>query len=182
MDYVISDHHFHHKNIIKYCNRPFDSVEEMDDTLVTLWSDVVDPSDEVLHLGDLTISSQTGRLLDLFETLNGQIVYVMGNHDHTRLDTLDGVEFFEYFRFSRSGYNFYAVHDPMDAPPNHSGWVLHGHHHNNWPDEFPLIDPNERRVNCSVELIGYRPLSMDRLIDLIERNEWVDRLGDVEDG
>ncbi len=182
MDYVISDHHFHHKNIIEYCDRPYDSVDEMDEVMVKRWNDVVDPDDEVLHLGDLTISSRTGRLLDLFETLNGSVVYVMGNHDHTRLDTLDGVEFFKYFRFTHSNHNFYAVHDPADAPSNHDGWVLHGHHHNNWPDQFPLVDPTERRVNCSVELIEYRPLSMDRLIDLIERREWIDKLGESEGG
>ncbi len=177
MDFVISDHHFHHKNIIEYCNRPYDSAEEMDAALAEKWNDVVDPDDKVLHLGDLTISSRTARLLDLFETLNGSIVYVMGNHDHTKLDTLDEVDFFEHVRFEYGGHNFHAVHDPADAPKNHDGWVLHGHHHNNWPDKYPLVNPTDRRVNCSVELLEYRPIKMDRLSDLLERRAWVDQLG-----
>ncbi|GEM_PF-3321394 len=45
MDFVIADHHFHHKNITEYCDRPYDSVEEMDAALVEKLNDVVDPED-----------------------------------------------------------------------------------------------------------------------------------------
>lgn len=33
--FLTSDSHFNHANIIKFCNRPFDSVEEMNETLIS---------------------------------------------------------------------------------------------------------------------------------------------------
>jgi len=34
MDYIISDLHLDHSNIIDHCDRPFGSVEEMNETLI----------------------------------------------------------------------------------------------------------------------------------------------------
>jgi len=42
MDYLVSDIHLDHDNIIDYCDRPFSSVEEMNETLVEHWNAVVD--------------------------------------------------------------------------------------------------------------------------------------------
>lgn len=167
MDYLISDLHLDHDNIIEYCNRPFDSVEEMNDALVEHWNAAVDPADEVLYGGDLTIRQSAAALLDWLEQLNGEIVFLLGNHDGTVLDELDGVDFVEEVRFEHRGVPFHAVHDPADAPSNPTGWVLHGHHHNNWPERFPFVDHGSRRVNFSVELLEYKPLATDRLVDYL---------------
>jgi calcineurin-like phosphoesterase family protein len=64
MDYLISDLHLDHDNIIDYCDRPFSSVDEMNEALVEHWNDTIDPSDEVLYGGDLTIRSSAAALLD----------------------------------------------------------------------------------------------------------------------
>jgi calcineurin-like phosphoesterase family protein len=171
MDFAVSDFHLDHGNIIDYCDRPFDSVAAMNAALVERWNAAVAPGEEVLFGGDLTISSATADLLDPLEQLHGEIVFLLGNHDDVVLEGLDGVDFLEQLRFEHGGHRFYAVHDPADAPRNVDGWLLHGHHHNNWPDEFPFVDPAERRVNLSVELLDYRPLPMDRLVDYLERGE-----------
>jgi calcineurin-like phosphoesterase family protein len=171
VDYLVSDLHLDHDNIIEYCDRPFDSVAEMNETLVERWNAVVDPGDEVLYGGDLTIRSSAAALLDWLEELHGELVFLLGNHDGTVLEGLDRVRFVEECRFEHRGVPFHAVHDPADGPSNHAGWLLHGHHHNNWPDEFPFVDHETRRVNLSVELLDYRPLATDRLVDYLACGE-----------
>jgi calcineurin-like phosphoesterase family protein len=167
MDYIISDLHLDHDNIIEYCDRPFDTVEEMNTTLVEQWNDVIDPDDSVLYGGDLTIRTSAAALLDWVEQLNGEIVFLLGNHDETILERHDSVQFVESYQFEHRGIPFDAVHDPKDAPSTPRGWVLHGHHHNNWPKRFPLVSHENRWVNFSVELLDYRPLSLDRLVDYL---------------
>jgi len=75
-----SDHHFGHKDIIKYCQRPFESVEEMDRELIVAWNSVVRDDDTVYHLGDFTLADQD-RALKYFEQLNGRIFVLNGTHD-----------------------------------------------------------------------------------------------------
>lgn len=41
MIFFTSDHHFSHANIIRYCNRPFASAEEMNQELIRRWNQTV---------------------------------------------------------------------------------------------------------------------------------------------
>lgn len=49
MKYFISDTHFGHKNIIEYENRPFNSIEEHDSTLISNWNKVYQTESDVSH-------------------------------------------------------------------------------------------------------------------------------------
>jgi len=171
MDYLVSDLHLDHNNIIEYCNRSFSSVEKMNQTLVERWNATVDPDDDVLYGGDLTIRTSAAALLDWLEKLNGQIIFLLGNHDNTVLEGLENVSFVEEYTFEHRGVPFTAIHDPEAGPSNPKGWLLHGHHHNNWPDQFPFVDHDTRRVNFSVELLDYRPLAIDRVVDYLAVGE-----------
>jgi calcineurin-like phosphoesterase family protein len=182
VDYVIADTHFDHGNIIEYCDRPFESVEEMNDRLVENWNRVVDPTDEVLFVGDLTIAGTASAFLTWISELNGEIVFVVGDHDTEVLTTLDDVSVCEYFRTEHDGHDFYAVHDPAEAPRNWGQWLLHGHHHNNWPGKFPFVNHRGGVVNVSVELIGYEPLAFDALVRYLERGEWIPSIDAVDSG
>ena len=53
MIYFIADPHFGHENILKLCDRPFSSVEEMDELLIRRWNETVSDEDTVYLLGDL---------------------------------------------------------------------------------------------------------------------------------
>ena len=54
--FFIADCHFGHKNIIKYCDRPYSSVEEMDETILNNINKTVFPSDTLYILGDFTFT------------------------------------------------------------------------------------------------------------------------------
>lgn len=58
--WLVSDTHFNHSNIIKYCNRPYQSVSEMDWDMVEKWNSVVKPNDHVYHLGDVYMKASKG--------------------------------------------------------------------------------------------------------------------------
>ena len=47
MIYFSADQHFSHANIIKYCKRPFNNAQHMNETLIKNWNSVVKPMDTV---------------------------------------------------------------------------------------------------------------------------------------
>ena len=53
--FFTSDTHFDHARIIELCNRPFSSVEEMNETMIERWNARVKPHDVVWHLCDFTL-------------------------------------------------------------------------------------------------------------------------------
>ena len=97
--WFISDTHFGHSNIIKYCNRPWnhgkdangeiivtdDDVLAMDNEIVKRWNSVVGKNDIVWHLGDFALGGKAVAER-VFPQLNGKINLVMGNHDHWKID------------------------------------------------------------------------------------------------
>lgn len=91
-----SDTHFFHRNIIKFCNRPWNTVEEMNDGLINNWNNVVLKDDVVFHLGDFAYASNSG-WKQLINRLNGHIHLILGNHDRSRypghqiMEMFDGV-------------------------------------------------------------------------------------------
>jgi calcineurin-like phosphoesterase family protein len=82
MEWVTSDHHFKHFNIIKYCNRPFNDAHEMDEEMIKRWNKVVQPKDTVYHLGDFAFfGGNVDVLKGIASRLNGYKILIRGNHD-----------------------------------------------------------------------------------------------------
>ena len=81
--FYISDLHFGHKNIIRYDNRPFKTVEEMNNTLINNWNSVVSDEDMVYILGDISWDNED-KTVEIFNQLKGIKVLIKGNHDNIK--------------------------------------------------------------------------------------------------
>ena len=79
--YFTSDLHFGHENVIRFDNRPFETVDEMDAELIRRWNAKVDRGDLVYVLGDMIWKTKNSTAQNLIENLNGQIILIRGNHD-----------------------------------------------------------------------------------------------------
>jgi Predicted phosphoesterase or phosphohydrolase len=163
--YVISDTHFNHANIIRYCRRPFTGAEEMNRVLLRNWNYRVKETDEVYFLGDLAYGPVIHPAEYYLSRLNGKIVLVAGNHDAGLAGTVTCCEK-ELF-----GTRFLFIHDPEQAPASYNGWIVHGHAHNNDTEAYPFFDGRHRRINVSSELVGYVPLSLREIAGYIRSAE-----------
>ena len=87
MRFFTSDHHFFHKNILKYeaKYRPFTDVEEMNHTLIQIWNDTVAATDEVYYLGDFAFCASVEQAWSILDQLNGIKYLIKGNHDPLKL-------------------------------------------------------------------------------------------------
>lgn len=79
--WIISDLHFGHVNVIKYSNRPFSDVDEMNKELIKKWNNVVSKDDLVYVLGDFTLFHRLDKIKEYTQALNGRKILIMGNHD-----------------------------------------------------------------------------------------------------
>lgn len=79
MVYFTADLHLGHNNIIKTCNRPFSSVDEMDDILIENWNKKVKGNDTVYIVGDLIWKGIDPK--PYLDRLKGKKILVRGNHD-----------------------------------------------------------------------------------------------------
>lgn len=79
MKFYISDLHFGHKNILKFDNRPFFTLEEMEKTLISNWNNKISKNDDVYILGDMFWHNEDApRIL---AQLKGKKYLILGNHD-----------------------------------------------------------------------------------------------------
>ena len=165
--FLISDFHFGHANIIRYCARPFVDTdpEEMDRVLIANWNACVGKNDRAFFLGDLSYwkgrtpgSAYRGKL-------NGNITFVAGNHDARLEGTVPS------YRITYGGREFLLVHDPADADPAFGGWVIHGHYHNNELARYPFVDFIHRRINVCTEVVGCVPVGLAEISRILDGPE-----------
>lgn len=185
--WVISDTHFGHANFLNFTDangnriRKFDSVEDMDEYMVTRWNETVRPNDKVYHLGDVFFGSPH-RADKILARLHGRKRLLVGNHDdldrtiarqnigldgkptgdHTKVNVLrEHFEKISLWRpFGKEGIIFSHIPLRKDQMTHDSkGFVLnvHGHIH-----DSVIAEPEY--YNVSVEQIDYTPVHFDALV------------------
>jgi len=188
MRWFTSDTHFGHERIISLCNRPFSSVEEMNEEMIERWNKAVKPSDIVYHLGDVALG-KIAESLPLIGRLNGYRILIPGNHDRIfsgekqkQRDrfTPEYEKVFHYilpevFDMQLGDFSMEMSHFPYtgdshgedrhaDKRPKDNGLpLIHGHVHDSWKH-------NGRMFNVGVDVNGFTPVSEDEIM------EWLNSL------
>lgn len=156
--FFTSDTHWHHKNIIDYCKRPFSSVEEMDEILVQNWNSVVKPQDKIYHLGDVFFPKKTSSDC-IFSRLNGTKILILGNHDNGKDQQLH--KWFKRIYSYRilPDLRVMLSHIPVQEESIQRKCILniHGHTHEKGSPKGPY------RSAC-VELWDYTPVAYESII------------------
>jgi len=146
--WVTADWHLGHKNIIRYCNRPFKNVTEMDRTIIENHNSAVGMNDIVYFLGDFCFYSYPQ---NFFFDLNGNWQFVKGNHDKQ--------SFFKSFPYEISVlYGKKSIcmrHDPNFI--KRCDLNLCGHVHEKWREREGII-------NVGVDVWDFKPVNLDVLI------------------
>ena len=158
--FVTSDTHFDHENIIRLCERPFASKEEMNETIIERWNERVGPRDEVWHLGDFAFKGEHQKF---FDRLNGRKHLIIGNHDDPKVFEAGWVTVDEYRYLRHEGERFVLFHYPiLEWDGFWKGVIhLHGHQHNR---DSALR--SERRIDVGVDANGFRPWAIEELLQL----------------
>ena len=159
--FFISDTHFGHKNILTFRGedgnliRPgFDSIEEMNETIIERWNKTVGDQDKVIHCGDVAFGRDA---LKLCHRLKGIKHLVMGNHDGQCIAEYAKI-FNKIFGVKYIGKDeAICTHVPIhDNSLRRFGLNIHGHLH-----EKKLI--TGKHFNVSVEQINYIPISLEEI-------------------
>ena len=162
MIYFIADTHFYHKNVIAYCNRPFKTIEEMNEVMINNWNRIVKNDDIVYHLGDFSLNNNN--IIDFVKKLNGKIYLVRGNHDK-KTNSYYNRAGFEVIptQTKLDEHKIILSHRPLMDEQIPDGYVnIHGHMHNSDLDE-KIYSKNKHKC-VSVELIDYTPIELNKLI------------------
>jgi calcineurin-like phosphoesterase family protein len=177
--YFTSDTHFSHRGIIDYCERPYTSVEEMDEALIKNWNSIVGQNDTIYHMGDFSFCGLT-RTREILAQLNGHKILIRGNHDknffrkdgtlkdlpfeathnNLKINLSDGT----LVTLSHYQYLGHADLDGRDFTSKQveddGGYLLHGHVHRGW-------QINGRMINVGIDVWGYTPVCEKQILDII---------------
>lgn len=194
MIWFTSDNHFFHKSVIRMCNRPFDHLHHMHESMIFEWNKRVKPQEKVYVLGDFAFCGWT-LMKTILSRLNGHKILVLGNHDlaaHKMLAAgfqevhenhwieignkqkvyLSHYPFHPMTAYAKQDDGSVAVHYPyekIDKRYMHKrmvddgeSWLLHGHVHCAWRK-------NGRQINVGVDVWDFKPVSHEKILQLIEK-------------
>ena len=179
--FFTSDTHFGHSNIIKYCQRPFNSAEHMDEVLISNWNEVVSPQDIVFHLGDFCFGSDK-EWIKILQRLNGTKYLILGNHDLKKIANSSQIQ--DYF--ADINMQMRLVVDKQKMLLNHypflcfeggyqNVWQLFGHvhssKHSTGLDKERLVHLFPTQYDVGVDNNNYRPVSFSQVSQIITEQQ-----------
>lgn len=175
--FYIADTHFGHKNIIRYDNRPFSTIEEMDEILINNWNKTVFNEDTVYILGDVSWYEEFGTK-EILNQLNGHKVLIKGNHDQAAKKIpycFDKI--CDYLEISDNGTKVIMSHYPILFWNGQFRDTVHlyGHVHNShqwnmvesWRKEAKQLQDIPMRmynVGCMIPWMNYTPQTLDEIL------------------
>lgn len=171
MNFFTSDPHFSHRNVIKYCNRPFATAEEMDEAIINRWNVVVGEHDQVYVLGDVFFCGKV-RAKEIMDRLTGTKILVRGNHDHWKDGKYLTLGFAAVHVWTELPHNLWRLsHFPYDGQESderrfptqlkdEGGWLLCGHVHTAWKTK-------NRMINVGVDQWNFTPVSEHQISEIV---------------
>lgn len=165
MIWFSSDLHLGHANIMKYCSRPFKSVDEMDDYILTSFESTIRTGDILYFLGDLTFKRRLAETF--FDFLEGvDIFFVKGNHDKGKVLKLAeerSVDCAPQMDVSLGGQLISLNHFCMRVwnKSHFNSWHLYGHSHGS-------LEPIGKSWDVGVDNNNFAPVSFDTICDIME--------------
>ena len=158
MYFFTSDEHYGHKNIIKYCNRPFRDVEEMDEKLIELHNSVVREGDIVIHAGDFTLRKDKRYIESIISRLNGSHIFLKGSHDLWLPDDTPYI-WEKYIEGQLVVVCHYAMR--VWRASHYNSWQLYGHSHGSLP-------PVGKQWDIGVDNNYYQPVSWEKIKEIMK--------------
>lgn len=179
--YLISDTHFGHRLIIKFSNRPFKNIKEMQKVLINNWNQEVNKNDMVIILGDFYAGNRFFSNF-LVNNLDGEKLLIKGNHDYKyryrRLLDTQSIKIYNKIEFSTHGHHFILTHKPLKNVPKQT-INIHGHLHRRLIS--PKYDQN-KYYNVAVEHNKYKPITIEKIVEDklgtndIDSNDLIDQI------
>ena len=183
-----SDLHFGHRNILRFCNRPWNDEKEMGPGLISNWNEKVGDNDIVFVLGDTFWFNDSRSIKKVLSQLKGKDIYIIpGNHDdfdayhrvddpriHLCSDVVAlWLESEYYLGWDRKIVEIWMSHYPMMTWPHRENGAiqLFGHIHSS-PDRKEGVDQdlplhwNQMDVGC--DYWGYRPVSIETVLEEVK--------------
>ena len=152
-----ADEHYGHTNIIRFCNRPFTDVKEMNEVLIRNHNEVVQDKDLVYHIGDFALLTYRDAI-EIRAQLRGRHVFIRGSHDRWSNDVLP-------YLWEGKIEDQYIVlcHYAMRVwPRSHYGsWQLYGHSHGK-------LNPANRQYDVGVDNNNFYPVSFSQIKAIME--------------
>lgn len=173
MIWYIGDTHFSHVNVMKYNNRIFDSVENMDEHIISQWNKYVLPKDEVKFLGDFAWKHPKKYL----DRLNGKIDFIIGNHDrnlgyirtHKSIRSVEYIDISKIKMSEKTTHVITCCHYCMRVWPqsHYNSFHVFAHSHGGLPPIGKSIDVG---IDANFNRFGeYRPIAQYEIVDILEK-------------